>query len=1237
MRIVIDLQACQTTGSRNQIVGRHSLALTQAMARMAGGHEVWLTLSNRFPETIIPIRQAFDGLIDPDRIVVFDLPSPLAESNPENAWRTRAAEYIREAAVAHLKPDVHHLSSLFEGLVDDAATSVNLLGLNAATAVTLYDLIPLIKQDHYLQDSRVRAWYYRKLESLKKANLLLSISDYSRREALSALALPGERVVNISAAIDSHFQPVTLTATQTQTLQARYGLSRPFVLYTGGIDYRKNIEGLIQAYAQLPPETRQAHQLAIVCSVSPEDKTRLVALAQAQGLASDEVLFTGYVPDEDLVLLYNLCHLFVFPSLYEGFGLPALEAMACGAAVIGSDSSSIPEVIGRQDALFDPTDPAAISQTIYHALTDEGFLQSLRHHALQQAPRFSWQASAQKALQAFEALHDQQQHSQQVSVAVSSFRPRLAYVSPLPPEQSGIADYSAELLPELARFYDITLVVSQPRVEDPWLTANLPVKDVAWFKAHAGEFDRILYHFGNSAFHCHMFELLEQFPGVVVLHDFYLGHLVGCLDVFTSTVKAANSDLFRSELYYSHGYSALLMLKEKGAELTIWTYPCNKTVLDQATGVIVHSRYAKDVANLYYGQHIAQDWLIVPQLYNLPGDIDHLAARLQLNFAEDDFLVCSFGMLGPTKLNHRLLSAWLASSLAQDPRCHLIFVGKNDEGTYGQDLLAKIQQANLEDRIHITGFINSEQYRHYLAAANIAVQLRTLSRGETSRSVLETMAHGLPLIVNAHGPVTEYPDDILIKLSDHFSDVELTTQLERLHQNSQLRHHLSKIGIDYISTHHSPREIFHQYQNAIENIEKNSSYSLYQTTLKAIGSIDTLLEIGKSDLPTAATAIAANTPVARQRQLLVDISALVQQDLKTGIQRVVRSILIHLLNLQPENYRVEPVYFDGRGYRYARKFSSLFIGIEDLDLEDSLIEVQKEDIFLGLDLYWYINTVNEFRKIGMKVYFIVYDILPITYPHWFPPDLSPLFQEWLITISKFSNSLICISATVAKEVKSWLDNHYSSINNLPEVKSFRLGADIKSSVPSYGLPESAGKVLSAFKSKPSFLMVGTLEPRKGHAQVLSAFELLWQEGLELNLVIVGKQGWMVDQLVDRLKDHPQMDKFLFWLQGITDEYLEQVYAHGTALIVASEGEGFGLPLIEAAQNKLPIIARDLPVFRELAGENIFYFSAEKPGDLSKAIKTWLLQKDKQKIPNSSNIQYLTWEESAKELIKIIFE
>ena len=109
-------------------------------------------------------------------------------------------------------------------------------------------------------------------------------------------------------------------------------------------------------------------------------------------------------------------------------------------------------------------------------------------------------------------------------------------------------------------------------------------------------------------------------------------------------------------------------------------------------------------------------------------------------------------------------------------------------------------------------------------------------------------------------------------------------------------------------------------------------------------------------------------------------------------------------------------------------------------------------------------------------------------------------------------------------------------------------------------------------------MVGTIEPRKEHAQTLAAFEQLWEEGVNANLIIVGQQGWLVDAFGSNVRHHPELSKRLFWLEGISDEYLEKVYKTSTCLIAASEGEGFGLPLIEAAQHKLPIIARDIPVF-----------------------------------------------------------
>ena len=166
-------------------------------------------------------------------------------------------------------------------------------------------------------------------------------------------------------------------------------------------------------------------------------------------------------------------------------------------------------------------------------------------------------------------------------------------------------------------------------------------------------------------------------------------------------------------------------------------------------------------------------------------------------------------------------------------------------------------------------------------------------------------------------------------------------------------------------------------------------------------------------------------------------------------------------------------------------------------------------------------------------------------------------------------------------------------------------------------------------------MVGTIEPRKGQKQTLAAFDQLWAEGLDANLVIVGKQGWKVEKLVETMRHHREKGKRLFWLEGISDEYLEKVYAVSTCLLAASEGEGFGLPLIEAAQHKLPIIARDIPVFHEVAGDHAFYFNGKKPDDLARAVRKWLELYQSGRHPKSDDMQWLTWRQSTQQLLDVI--
>jgi glycosyltransferase involved in cell wall biosynthesis len=168
-------------------------------------------------------------------------------------------------------------------------------------------------------------------------------------------------------------------------------------------------------------------------------------------------------------------------------------------------------------------------------------------------------------------------------------------------------------------------------------------------------------------------------------------------------------------------------------------------------------------------------------------------------------------------------------------------------------------------------------------------------------------------------------------------------------------------------------------------------------------------------------------------------------------------------------------------------------------------------------------------------------------------------------------------------------------------------------------------------------MVGTVEPRKGHAQTLAAFELLWADGVDVNLVIIGRQGWMVEMLLENLRPHHERGKRLFWLEGISDEYLEKIYAASTCLITASEAEGFGLPLIEAAQHKLPIITRDIPVSREVAGEHAFYFNGKEPADLARAVREWLALYQSDRHPKSHGMQWLTWKQSSQQLLDLILK
>lgn len=1231
MRLVIDLQGAQAS-NWNRGIGRYSMSLAKAMARSRGDHEVFIALNGLFPDTIEPIRAAFDGLLPQDNIRVWTAPNPVSAIDAAHDARRQAAELLREQFLASLSPDIVLVSSLFEGLGDDAVTSIGALSCQVPTAVILYDLIPLIHRKIYLSNPLVEQWYEKKLDHLRRANLLLSISASSEQEGIDYLGFDPRQVSNILTAAERHFTPGDVSAEGQRRLAGQYGLNKPFVMYTGGIDHRKNIEGLIAAYARLPATLRRAHQLAIVCSIQPADRERLIELARQEGLEKGELILTGFVPEEDLLACYRACRLFIFPSWHEGFGLPALEAMHCGRAVIAANTSSLPEVIGREDALFDPFDTDDIALKMERVLNDDAFRIELERHGPVQARRFSWDDTASRAWQA-------------LAVSVGALgkgssdpdrRPRLAFVSPLPPEASGISDYSAELLPELARHYRIEVIVAQEQVADAYVRANCPIRDVEWFRRHAHEFDRVLYHFGNSDFHSHMFELLRDHPGVVVLHDFFLSGIIAHRDVHGEAPGT-----WAKALLLSHGWSAAKdRFTAKDTADVVWAFPANLEILQQALGVIVHSEYSRQLAQQWYGPKTADDWRVIPHMRKPARAADRKAARLALSIPDDHFVVCSFGHLGPTKLNHRLLTAWNISPLAKDARCRLMFVGQNHGGEYGTDLVRSMREAACSGYIEITGWTGSDAYHQWLTAADVGVQLRTFSRGETSGAVLDCMNYGLATIVNANGSAAELGQDSLWLLPDDFDDRQLADALKTLHADSRVRSALGDKARRVVEMRHSPRGCAVMYREAIEGYYRRA----------AVGTLGLLTALAAQSPPLAplewaslAAAAARNVPQSpRRRQLLLDVSELVKHDVKSGIQRVVRAILLHLLLNPPSGWHIEPVYADleENGYRYARRFTSLFLGIPADWAVDDHVEIDQGDIFLGLDLQPIVvprqsAVLHEWRRRGVEVHFVVYDLVPVLMPDVFPDGAKDAHNRWLETVTQF-DSAVCISRSVAEELQGWLEAHSPKRERPFSTHWFHLGGDRQNSVPTNGIPIDARQVLATLDTRPNFVCVSTLEPRKGQDQILAAFEILWAQGRDINLVLVGKQGWMVEKLVERLQNHPEFGKRLFWLAGISDEYLDKIYAASTCLIAASEGEGFGLPLIEAAQHKLPIIARDIPVFREVAGEHAFYFSDSKePEVLARAIEAWLELDRAGQAPSSDTMHWLTWAQSAEALLACV--
>lgn len=370
----------------------------------------------------------------------------------------------------------------------------------------------------------------------------------------------------------------------------------------------------------------------------------------------------------------------------------------------------------------------------------------------------------------------------------------------------------------------------------------------------------------------------------------------------------------------------------------------------------------------------------------------------------------------------------------------------------------------------------------------------------------------------------------------------------------------------------------------------------------------------------------------RRRTLFYDVSIFIWKDYATGVHRATRRILEELVKVLSADFDIELIYAQQGQYYYADSLKQTLLGINDVPIrETETVSFHAGDKFLHVDLGLHIavemgDVLLQLKQQGVAIYYVVHDLLAIQLPaHYFEAGVLTFFPRWLEVISHVAHGLLCTTYTGMAELLTWLQEHQYVEGNLPRIGVCRLGADIPC------MSRAAQFDIASFSwlsQRPSLLMVGTLEPRKGYWQTLQAFETLWAQGIDIQLVIVGRQGWHVDDLLIALQQHPEYGKRLYWLNFVEDAVLAMLYQSCSALLMASEGEGFGLPLIEAAHYNLPLIIRDLPVFREIIGDNAYYFSGRESADLSKAIVSWLSLYQQQEHPLPTAVNWGTWAESA---------
>lgn len=298
------------------------------------------------------------------------------------------------------------------------------------------------------------------------------------------------------------------------------------------------------------------------------------------------------------------------------------------------------------------------------------------------------------------------------------------------------------------------------------------------------------------------------------------------------------------------------------------------------------------------------------------------------------------------------------------------------------------------------------------------------------------------------------------------------------------------------------------------------------------------------------------------------------------------------------------------------------------------LQAQAGDQLLLLDSSWHADffpMAECLRSQGVGIISVVYDLIPLTHPQFCDAGLVKVFDRWFDWIAETADGFMAISKTISHQVEAEVQRRLGGEEAAKRWHGyFHLGSELD--LQREGQRVDA-ELLDMFRDPaPVYLMVSTIEPRKNHAYLLDAFELLWANGSDARLCIIGKVGWKCDALIARIKQHPMLNKQLFMFNQINDKGLEYAYSNARALVFPSYVEGFGLPLVEAMQRGLPAMGSDIPVFREVGRDFMAYFDLASPQSLADQVMQFESSGKFPSLKPVSDWQWIGWSEASHQLI-----